>query len=67
MQTVIMYSTHCPRCKVLATKLKEKKIDYVENTNVEDMKKLGITSVPVLEVNKELYTFIEAINWVKEQ
>lgn len=67
MQIVIMYTTHCPRCKVLATKLKEKGIDYVENTNVEDMKKLGITSAPVLEVNKELYTFIEAINWVKEQ
>ena len=67
MQTVIMYTTHCPRCKVLATKLKEKGIDYVENANVEDMKKLGITSVPVLEVNKEVYTFIEAINWVREQ
>lgn len=64
---VIMYTTHCPNCRVLAMKLKEKNINYVENTNIEEMTQLGIRSVPYLKVEDKLLSFIEALKWTREQ
>lgn len=64
---IILFTTHCPRCKIVDMKLKEKGIDYTENTNVEEMLKLGITSVPYLMVDNELFDFSTAIKWIKEQ
>ena len=29
-----MYSTHCPKCKILETKLKQKNIEYEECTDI---------------------------------
>lgn len=63
---IILYSTHCPKCKVLETKLKNKGIIYEENNNVEEMLEKDITSVPYLEVEGKLLNFVEAINWVNE-
>ena len=34
---IIMYTTHCPRCKVLAAKLAAKGVTYKEETNTETM------------------------------
>lgn len=64
MDTIILYSTGCPKCRVLEAKLKEKNIDYVHKNNVDEMLEKGIQSVPVLEVNGELLDFIKAIQWV---
>lgn len=64
---VILYTTHCPRCKVLEMKLKEKHIKYVECTNIEEMQKLGMMSSPYLKVDDKLFNFTDAINWTKEQ
>ncbi len=64
MDTIILYSTGCPKCKVLEAKLKAKKIDYVHNDNADEMMKKGIQSVPVLEVNGELLEFAKANQWV---
>ena len=33
---VILYSTHCPRCNIIETKLKQKQINYVEITDIDD-------------------------------
>lgn len=62
--SVILYSTGCPKCKVLKGKLEEKNIEFVENNSVEDMIGLGITQVPVLSVNGSLFDFKQAVNWV---
>ena len=45
---VILYSTNCPKCKVLKQKLSEAKIDFIEFTDVEEMIKMGISHVPIL-------------------
>ena len=61
---IILYSTHCPRCNIIATKLKQKKLNYTEVTDVEEMKKLGNTSAPYLSVDGKLMDFSEANNWI---
>lgn len=64
---VILYSTGCPRCNVLKSKLSEKEIEYSEITSVEDMKTLGITEVPILSINGQMHDFKSAVEWVNKQ
>ena len=64
---VILYSTHCPKCRVLETKLKQKGVDYEEVNDVELMMQKGFMTAPKLEVDGVVYDFKEAVEWVKEQ
>lgn len=64
---VILYSTHCPKCKVLETKLKQKNISHEEVNDIDVMKAKGFMSAPVLEVDGVVYSFKEAVNWIKEK
>lgn len=64
---VTLYSTHCPRCRVLETKLTQKNIEFNVVTDVNKMESLGIQSVPILEVDDELLNFTDAIVWVNKQ
>lgn len=61
---MIFYTTHCPKCRVLEIKLKQKGIQYVEVEDVELMKKKGITSAPAIEYNNEIYDFVNAVKLV---
>ena len=63
---VTLFSTGCPKCKVLENKLKEKDVDFEKNVDTDTMKKMGLTSVPVLSVNGNLLNFVEANKWVNE-
>ncbi len=64
---VTLYSTGCPKCKVLKQKLDETGIKYEINENEKVMLSLGITSVPVLSVNGILMDFSDTIKWLKKQ
>lgn len=64
---ITLYTTHCPRCKVLATKLAQKNIEYVENEDVDYMESIGIMSVPMLEVDGQLLDFVTANNWINSK
>ena len=64
---VKLYSTHCPRCKVLETKLKQKNIEYEECNDVDEMLRKGLISAPYLEVDNELLDFGKAVKWVNER
>lgn len=61
---VILYTTHCPRCKVLETKLKQKNIQYIECMDIDTMLGLGIKTAPMLMVDSELLDFSDAIKWI---
>lgn len=63
---MVLYSTGCPICKILEKKLNEKGIDYKINTDVDYMLTLGITSVPILEVNGNLLKAKEAMEWIDD-
>lgn len=64
---ITLYSTHCPRCRVLETKLTQKNIEFNVVTDVNKMESLGIQSVPILEVDDKLLNFTDAIAWVNKQ
>ena len=65
--TVILYSTHCPKCQVLEIKLKQKNIAYEEVTDMDVMKDKGFKSVPQLEVDGVVYNFKDAVQWIGGQ
>jgi glutaredoxin-related protein len=67
MGGVIFWSTHCPRCKVLEVKLKQKNINYKENNSVEEMTAKGFKEAPKLEVDGVVMDFKQAVDWIKEQ
>lgn len=64
--SIILYSTGCPKCKVLKSKLESKNIEFVENNSVEEMTGLGITQVPVLSVGGVMFDFKQAVDWVNK-
>lgn len=64
---IVLYSTGCPKCKVLKKKLGNKGMEYRENTSVAEMRELGIRSAPVLKVGDELLDFKSAIRWIDKQ
>lgn len=68
MGKVILWSTHCPRCKVLTLKLQQKNIEFEENTDVEQMKAKGFQEAPKLELSDgTIMGFKEAVKWIGEQ
>ena len=64
---VTFYSTHCPKCSILEKKLKAANIDYIENNDVDVMLSKGLRTAPALEVDGKIYTFTQAIEWLKNQ
>lgn len=64
MTEAILYSTGCPKCKVLKQKMDAVGFTYQENNSVDEMLALGITQVPVLSVDGELYDFAQAVKAV---
>ena len=64
---IILYTTHCPKCKALARKLQEANINYEICEDVKVMEEKGFSFLPVLEVNGEAKDFSTAMKWVGEQ
>lgn len=63
---IVLHTLHCPKCNVLEKKLKNKNVSFIENTNEEKMKELGIEHIPVLEVDGQLLDFKQAVQWLEE-
>lgn len=61
---VKLYTTHCPKCTVLESKLKNKNIDYIEITDTNTIIEKGYMSVPVLEVDDKVMNFTDANTWI---
>lgn len=64
VEEIVLYSTHCPKCKVLEAKLQQKNIKYTEVTDMDVMQSKGFMSVPILEVNNKAMNFKDANNWI---
>lgn len=68
---VILYSTGCPKCKVLKKKLEAANINYTEVTDTDKVyqicKSTGFDSVPIIEIEDgHILDFNRAIAWVKQ-
>ena len=64
---IIFYSTHCPKCKVLESKLNAKNISYEEINDTNIMQEKGFEFMPMLEVDNTVYNFKEAVEWIGGQ
>ena len=62
----VLYSTGCPKCNVLEKKLKSKNVDFVIETDIDSIVKMGYTSAPILwyRNSDKYYTFTEEVNFV---
>ena len=63
---IILYSTNCPKCKVLEQKLKSKNIEYIEFTDIDKMIEMGFSVMPMLEVDGVIMDFGTANKWINE-
>lgn len=61
---IVFYSTGCPKCKVLKSKLDSKNIEYKTVTDTDEMIKLGMTIVPFLTIDGEIKDFKESIDYI---
>lgn len=62
---VILYSTNCPRCVVLKKGLDKNNIKYEVVSDEDEIVELGISSIPVLEVDGKRMEYPEAFNFIK--
>lgn len=75
MAKIKLYSTGCPRCKVLVKKLDAINAEYEVITDMDKITKachiLGVDSVPILSISpdgvEKYMDFNSAIKWVGEQ
>lgn len=61
---IILYSTGCPKCRILEKKLDEKGIKYSVETDVDEMVRLGFMELPQLKVDDKILNFTEAVSWI---
>lgn len=64
MNQVVLYSNHCVQCKVLEDLLKKHNIKYSVVDDVNTMLNLGLTHMPVLEIDGKFMQFKDAYNYI---
>ena len=66
MKKITLYTTGCPKCKILEKVLNEKGLPYIEVTDVEEMLAKGFKSAPVLEVDGVFFPYDAAQEFLKK-
>ena len=62
---ITLFSTNCPKCKILENKLNQKNIDFVVSNDMQEIIDMGFMTAPVLKLNDLYYmNFGDAIKWV---
>lgn len=65
MNKMVLYTTGCPKCRILEKKLNDKKVTYDVCDDIDKMRSIGIMSVPLLEVEEgKRLSFYDAIKYV---
>lgn len=62
-----LFSTECPKCRVLEHKLNQNKIAYEKSSDIQEVIDNGFMSAPVLKLGDDYMDFVTAINWLNEQ
>ena len=66
MGRIILYTTHCPMCKMLRLKLDKASIKYEICDDVDLMISKGYKKAPMLEVDGNVMSLKEALTWLEE-
>lgn len=64
---ITLYTTNCPQCRILESKLKDANINFEVVNDVDLMIQKGFMMAPVLEVDGVAHSFKEAVKWIGEQ
>lgn len=64
---IILFSTNCPKCRVLEQKLNQKNIDFIISDNIDEVIEKGFMSAPILKIDDEYLEFGDAVKWVNNQ
>ena len=65
---ITLYSTNCPKCKIIEQKLEQYSIPYLKINNVDEMVELGLEEVPVIKDSSgEFFDFIAANQLLNEK
>lgn len=64
---ITLFSTGCPKCRVLEQKLNNKNIEYTKDSNMDEIINQGFMSAPVLKVDDIYLDFTSAVKWVNDQ
>lgn len=64
---VILYTSHCPRCRILEKKLQDKGIKFEMRDDIDEMISKGFKEAPKLEVDSVVMDFKMANEWIKGQ
>lgn len=64
MKSITLYTTHCPKCTILQKKLEAKNIQFDVVQDVQIMKEKKIMSVPVLQVDGQVFDYYNAVKFV---
>lgn len=66
MDEIILYSNHCPQCKVLEAKLKSNNIKFITVEDIDLMIAKGFKSMPMLQVGEDIMNYAQALQWVNQ-
>lgn len=65
---ITLYSTNCPKCKVLEQKMKQCEIPFSIQYDIQPLIKMGFLEAPILKINDNEYlNFSDAIKWLKNK
>lgn len=69
METIILYTIHCPKCNVLEKKLQGKNIKFEIIDDERTLIEQGFASknFPLLLVDDKLMEYSEAVAWVNKK
>ena len=69
METIILYTIHCPKCNVLEKKLQGKNIKFEIIDDERTLIEQGFASknFPLLLVDDKLMEYTEAVAWVNKK
>jgi len=62
---ILLYTTHCPKCRILEKKLTDKGIEFEKIDDTAKMAELGIEEVPALELPSGIVlSYYQAVRYV---
>ena len=62
-----LFSTECPKCRVLEHKLNQNKIAFEKSSDIQEIMDKGFMSAPVLKFGDDYMDFVTAVTWLNEQ
>jgi hypothetical protein len=66
MDEIVLYTTDCPKCRILERKMKDKGLTFKFEHNMNPIVERGFIFAPVLQVGDKFMEFGEAVKWVNE-